>query len=74
MEGDGPGDAPAVVLAIDRLEAALHAALGDETEFVLIVLAKRGSVSHVEAVTNTTETRARDLLRIVDRVGFDTYN
>jgi len=74
VEGGGPGDGPEVDAAITALGTSLARALGPDTEYVVLILARRGPVSHLQAVTNSTEQRARDLLRIVDRRGFDTIN
>jgi hypothetical protein len=74
VEGCGPGDGPEVDAAIETLGASLARALGPDTEYVVLILARRGAVSHLQAVTNSTEQRARDLLRIVDRRGFDPLN
>lgn len=73
-DGIGPGDGPEVDAAIQVLAGSLASALGPDTEYVVLILARRGAVSHLQAVTNSTEQRARDLLRIVDRRGFDALN
>jgi hypothetical protein len=73
-DGQGPGDGPEVDAAITTLAASLARALGPDTEYVVLILARRGAVSHLQAVTNSTERRARDLMRIVDGRGFDSIN
>lgn len=63
-----------VELAVARLNAELRGILGAETTYVLVISRDFRGVDHIQATTNSTATRAHELLRAADACGFDSLN
>jgi len=61
---DGPADTPEVALVVRRFDAELAEVLGGNVLFCLVIAEVRPNCTHMQAVTNTSQSEAREMMRL----------